>query len=380
MDREQHVIQDAAEHYAVYVMQREAEALGRAISSSSAERLGEFHAYLAAHSLAPRDFERGLFGQYKVNADLQLPRFVDRLAEHYADDALEFECVEKEARDRGDKADFVIHRSSTRTPVPVSLKNYIGSGGVTRPQVASGTFASFAAGFVFERVGVGRYADPREAGATFRGADATTREAVLEAMGRSDLIRPLRTLDALQADVRREFLSADCEFYDRERVRRAAARVAEAGIAATLDFFTRIGLDQVRERFLSRIGLDGREEALFFDEARYVDSITNPRYHELRERLNAPETRFEVHQHKQSVRFTFASGEGPLLVTDVPFTINTNGAWFRPKERFTGTMTYVDKGHPVELRWGQRRPYKSREIATSVNTYIDLQRVGIFGA
>lgn len=378
MEREQHIIQDAAEHYAVYVMQREAEDLGVATTPMSGELQQQFEQYLTDGGLSPQDFDRGKFRKYKANADHQLPAFVQRLSAHFPNTTLDFENVEKEYRNRGLKADFLLQVGGLGDPIAVSLKNYIGAGGILRPQVSSGTFASFAASFIFERVGVGAYADPRSPMGSFRGSDADTRDDVLRYLGRSNLIDPLRVLDQLQAEVREEFLGPDCEFYDAARVSRAARRVAAVAIDVVLELFERLGIDTVRAVLLARIGLDGKEEALFFDSDRYVDSITNRRYHDLRGVLNDSETEFVVAQHGQGIRFAFLRSGSPVLQTDVPFTINTNGAWYRPSQRYEGTQIYSDKGHEVELRWGQRRPYKSREIATSVNTYVDLARTGIF--
>lgn len=379
MEREQHIIQDAAELYAVFVMQRQSESLGRASAGTSHVLWSDFVDYLNAARLALDDFESGKYSAYKANADLHLPAFVDRLADHLPGSTLDFENVEKEFRNLGMKGDFVIAVGGKEQPIPVSLKNYTGSGGILRPQVASGTFASFAASFIFERVGVGTYADPRRDGAKFSGRDTATRTKVLNHLGLTQLVAPLAILDRLQADVQTEFLSDECEFYDQVRVRAAVERIAPEGIAAVLEVFDALSLSRVRDTFLARIGLDGKEEALFFDSERYVDSITNAKFHKLRARLNDQATEFQVLQHKQNLRFSFQADDLDVLVVDVPFTINTNGAWYRPKERFTGTQRYNDKGHWVELKWGQRRPYKSKEIATSVNTYVNLSGVGIFG-
>jgi hypothetical protein len=383
MEKDQHSVQDSAEAYAVYVLQQTAEKLGVASSSTSHTRWKEFATYLDSCGLSYRTFERGLYGKYKTNVDRQLPRFVERLAKHYHSSLFEFENVERDMRNAGRKADFLVHVSSLKRALPVSLKNYIGAGGITRPQVSSGTYASFAAGFVFTRIGPGMYEDPRPDAPkpAFRGSTVATRNAVLRYMGRADLIEPLAILDGLQAEMREDLLSPDCRMYDRDRVRATVERIAAPGIAAVLRVFDLVGLDQVRRKFLARIGMDGVEEALFFDSDRYVDSITNPAYHELRAVLNRRSTSFVVAKHGQGIRFQFVDDSGhTTLSTNVPFTINTNGAWHRPLERYAGRRVLIDKGHRVELRWGERRPYKSREIATSTNTYIDMSELGIFGS
>jgi hypothetical protein len=384
MERDHHLTQDAAEVYAVAVMQRVSENLGIAGTRTAGKRMEEFENYLKNCGLTRATFETGLYGRYKTNVDQQIPAFVRRLGEHFLGGTLDFRNDEAAMRVRGLKGDFLISVGTEPEEIAVSLKNYIGGGGITRPQVSSGTFLSFACGFVFDRVGVGQYADPHKEGRVFRGSDAISRNVVLSYQGRTQYIKPLDHLEQLQLVMRTELLGRDCEMYDRARVRSVVERIAQPGIDTVLHIFdllrqesAPLGEDIVRDKFLARIGLDGKEESLFFDAERYVDSITNPAYHDLRERVNDAE--FTVAQHRQSIRFSFSQGASLVLKADVPFTINTNGAWYRPKPKYSGVRIYNDKGHPVELRWGQRRPYKSMEIATSTNTYLDLAKVGIFG-
>jgi len=389
MERKQHLIQDTAEHYAVAVMQEEAHRLGiTGDKNGAALRRQDFVDYLRSVGLTRADFESGLYAKYKANVDQQVPAFVDRLSQHerFRGKTLDFHNDEAQFRIDGVKADFVITVNQGEELIPVSLKNYIGGGGITRPQVSSGTFLSFACGFVFDRVGVGTYADPRKVGAVFQGRDAVARNSVLlweeendpDLKNRAALIEPLAVLERLQSEMRGELLADDCKMYDAARVRAVVNRIAQPGIEAVLKIFDLIGHDEVRLAILARMGMDGKEDSLFFDSERYVDSITNRDYHMLLERLNDEKTEFTVAQHKQNIRFSFRRGSELVLKTDVPFTINTNGAWHRPKDRYSGTQRIIDKGVPVDLRWGERRPRKSMEIATSTNTYIDLAKVGIF--
>lgn len=397
MDNDQHYAQDSCELYAVYKMQEAAERLGRSDGVHSGERWEEFVAYLSDCGLTVDEFENGKFRKYRQNVDQQVPAWVERLGLHFGGSNFFFENVEKEMRDRGMKADLLVHLSGeAEGHIAVSIKNYIGAGGITRPQVSSGTFLSFATGFVFDRVGVGQYVDPRPEAdpPVFKGSTTVARDAVLDYMdehasefvairGTWRSIKPLlHHLERLQAEMREELLGPDCEMYDQARVRAVVERIAKPGIDTVLAIFEVLGEDVVRHKFLDRIGMDGdgKEEALFFDSERYVDSITNPAYHQLRELLNDAATDFSYVRHKQNIRFEFRSLSGKVLLkVDVPFTINTNGAWFRPRERFSGQQSYLDKGQTVSLKWGQRRPNKSKEIATSTNTYLDLGKTGIFG-
>jgi len=387
MERKQHLVQDTAEHFAVAVMQEEAERLGIAGTRTAAQRRQEFQSYLSEAGLTTADFESGLYVKYKTNVDLQIPAFVQRLADddRFRGHTLDFRNDEAAMRVKGLKGDFLITIDGGEE-IAVSLKNYIGGGGIRRPQVSSGTFLSFACGFVFDRVGVGQYADPRKLGAVFLGRDAVARNAVLqwedehqpELGNRAALIEPLAVLERLQLEMRTELLAEDCVMYDAGRVKAVVNRIAQPGIETVLQIFDLLGHDDVRHAVLARMGMDGKEESLFFDAERHVDSLTYPAYQQLLAHLNDVKTIFTVGRHKQGIRFSFHQGAEQVLKTDVPFTINTNGAWHRPSERYLGTRLIMDKGHPVDLTWGQRRPYKSMEIATSTNTYIDLAKVGIF--
>jgi len=285
----QHTVQDSCEAYAVYVMQKTAEDLGKATRKSSHQRWAEFVDYLAKSKLTLDDLETGEFAKYKRNVDLQVPLFVERLIDHFQGSTFVFENVEAAARNDGMKADVHVHVSGRGTPVPLSIKNYVGSGGITRPQVSSGTFLSFACGFVFDRIGVGKYEDTRPSAdrAFFMGSNGEDREAVLEYEGRPEFAKLLGHLVDLNDVMRNDLLGDDCVMYDQTRVRAAVERCADAGIATTLAIFDKLGSDRVREKFLARIGMDGKEEALFFDSGLYVDSITTPKYHQLREKLNS---------------------------------------------------------------------------------------------
>ncbi len=378
MDDDHHGIQDSNEAYTVYVAQFAAEELSVATARSSHKRYDEFVRYLLGCGLTLEEWEHGPYGKYKANVDSQVPKFVRRLSDFHKGSTFDFELREKEERIAGRKADMLVVVSGLSAPYRVSVKNYMGAGGITRPQVSSGTFLSFACAFVFDRVGVGCYTDPRTKGAYFRGSNNCEREAVLRHEGREQYIEPLMFLDQCQQEMRTELLASDCEMYDAQRVRAVVDRIAKPAMHAVLGMFDSLGTDMVRWKFLAKIGMDGKEESLFFDAGRCVDSITSPKYHDLRARLNAENTEFSVYQHKQNIRFEFAQGSDVLLKTDVPFTINTNGAWHRPTVRYEGLQTKVDIGHSLELLWGQRRPYKSKEIATSTNTYVNLSKTGIF--
>jgi len=376
MDREQHYTQDAAEHYAVYKMAKVAEGLGIASRPHSDDLWQGFLDYLAA---SPRNWSLGDFTkhypQYKENVDKQVPRFVAQLKAKFPGSLFEFAIDEATFRNLGLKADVTIRLSTENAPRHVSLKNYIGKRGIDRPQVSSGTFLSFAAGFVFERTGVGTYLDPRT-GRTFKGADQAARNSVLEQLGLRELVKPLQTLEDLNSYAREELLRL--QFYDERALGAVIEKIVPAAQGAILTVFGVLGLPSVRRKFLQRTGLDESEDVLFFDNRRLLDSLTNDKFNLFRRELSSPSTNFEVLPVGQGLSFQFTGAAGAnLLSVHVPLTINANGAWHRPRRRYEGTRVVDDKGKKVELAWGQLRPRKSRELATSTNTYVNLRRAGI---
>ncbi|OYX59398.1 MAG: hypothetical protein B7Y93_00100 [Micrococcales bacterium 32-70-13] len=378
MDRDQHITQDAAEFYAVYLMAKTAEEMGVAILPHSKELWQEFVDYLA---IAHRDWAISDFGSrypaYKANADAQVPAFVQRLAVAFPGSKFAFEVDEARLRNLGKKADFILTIDEPSRTYAVSLKNYVGPGGVKRPQVSSGTFLSFAAGFVFERNGVGTYVDPRTPDTSFKGSNTKDRDAVLAFEGRADLAPLLMKLVDLQQHVRSRLLTL--RYYDQAAVKGVVAEIVPQAQDTLLSVFDVLGHDVVRQKFLERANLDGGEDALYFDGLQFADSITNPRFRELYARINDPNTTFKVVKAGQSLRFSFEANGAVVVSADVPLTINTNGAWHRPKPPYQGKQLKVDKGVPVELEWGEIRPRKSKEIATSTNLYLDLAAAGVFG-
>lgn len=377
VDRSQHLVQDAAEHYAVYSLHLAAEKLGAALDSRSDRLWEQFAEQLERSEISLAEFTSGKYRKYKGNVDAQAPPFVARVVRHL-DARVGFELDEATQRNLGKKADFFLEHDGEGGRIPFSLKNYIGAGGIARPQVASGTFLSFANSFVFVRAGVGKYEDPRPGRATFMGSSREDREDVLEYLRLSALKRPLRKLEDINARIRSVFLGPDFEMFDQEAYKSIVSSIVPEAQEAVLQVFDIVGLNRVRDVVLGQIGMDGSEEAFFFDSKRSVDSLTSVKYRALRDALNSSSTTFEVRAHRQGIRLEFSRSDEVVLETTVPLTVNANGAWHRPSQRYSGTQVKLDKGLEVELRWGQRRPRKCREIATSTNTYVNLKSAGIF--
>ena len=63
----------------------------------------------------------------------------------------------------------------------------------------------------------------------------------------------------------------------------------------------------------------------------------------------------------------------------MPFTLNKNGAWWTRVKEFEGKKPYPGKNKDsgTMLSYGEWRPEKSQEMATSINTYVELKEAGI---
>jgi len=119
-------------------------------------------------------------------------------------------------------------------------------------------------------------------------------------------------------------------------------------------------------------GMEWGEELLLLGPKGYMCSYTNMKYRRLLQRINSPNCAMEYHKRKKSLLCCFKDDEGGILEIEVPFTLQANGAWHRPKGLYEG-FSYHSK-EEKNLKWGQRRPKKSKELATSINTYVNLKK------
>ena len=92
-----------------------------------------------------------------------------------------------------------------------------------------------------------------------------------------------------------------------------------------------------------------------------------------------PTCELDYFRHAKNIRFEFKSGSEIILEIDIPFTLNSNGCWYKGDNAgdvYEGKRFHKKEG--IELMWGERRPKKSKEISTSVNTYVDFKKAGLF--
>ena len=381
MDDVEHYIQDAFEIRAVGLLQALAEQRGVAISHDSAEKLAEFDEYLQAREATRSQLSRthgSFYDLYEASLHAHLPGFIDRLVAQMPGEAFDFLNVEAEARNAGRKEDFLIELRSG-DPIRVSLKNYRAS--AQRPQVCSGTYNSFIVNFLLESAGGPGMVFHPLTGEAFHGAKRVTRDDAVSALGLNEIVPLLAQLDALNDEIKETFVRGDeFAFYDDARFDAARKSCGNRGADLAESILKLMGDERVRTRTLTLAGLDDGDELLLMDPARCTDSLTSARFREIRLGANHPDASVRYERSGQSIKFTIVGPDGrDLLPVAVPFTINKNGAWHLPRSGpYEGTMLKRDKGHDLQLHYGERRPYKSKELATSVNTYVEFEVAGIF--
>jgi hypothetical protein len=370
----EHHIQDACEIYAVATLQQLAWEDGRGSRAAHAATLDEFHDYLSARNLSEAEVREGVYSGYMSSVDLHVPAFYNRLTRLHPSGGLKFDLIEVEARNAKRKADFAIVVAEERATYEVSLKNYRSS--ARRPQVCSGTFNSFILNMLFASPKVGTFTDAN--GEKFRGSNTARRDEAVDAVAGPHTVLELRALDELNASMRALFLGPEFEFLDPERFQAVARQVGSRGRDICLNLLWSFPNERVRQRVLTMAGLDGAEEALFFDPDIATDSITNKRFRHLLETVQDSSSTLAFEKEgAQSIRFAFRDHQGgEVLTVSVPFTINKNGAWISDTMYQDGPRYHAKEGRKLAYR--QRRPRKSREIATSVNTYVEFGKAGIF--
>jgi len=315
---------------------------------------------------------------YYKNCVKWTPRFVSELIDTFPNSTFNVFDVEKEYRDKNMKGDFAIDvttKEGISSIISFSLKNY--NGGVCRPQVCSGTYHSFIMNILFESDGVGMFLNPLD-GSRFRGS-GKKRDLIVEKNYGIDIVKILHKLDELRNSMKDDFLySPDLKFFDESKWKTACYDIGHTGSDIVLDFLENyVPKNLVRKRIMKMAGLDGAEELLAFDGKNYLNSLVNKKFKRMLEKI--PTCELEYFRHAKNIRFEFKSGNEIILEIDIPFTLNSNGCWYKGDNAgdvYEGKRFHKKEG--IELMWGERRPKKSKEISTSVNTYVDFKKAGLF--
>lgn len=371
MKAKDHYIQDSLECYCVFRMTQICEEFGKSLSNDSLEKLASYNEYCEKRKVDPSKDAKEYWEMYQTH----IPDFIMGLFNKYPDCKFDFVDVEKVFRNDKKKGDFliIIEGDGIKEEKSVSLKAY--KGGFDRVQACSGTFNSFINNFIFTADGVGMFRT--EDGTRFQGANRKKRNENLEKIGYSSAIPTFTELDGITDAIKEKYVTGEgAEFWQdvENDWKEDCGKFGNLAIDLTLkiidDNFTQ---DQIKNRILRMSGFDGDEDLLFIDTKKMVNSITCDKFGILTKKLRDDETRINYYKNKKSIIFDFVDKEqNVLLNVEIPFTLNKNGAWFtdNPEGEF-------HKGEGKFLKYGQRRPKKSQQLSTSINTYVNIKSSGI---
>jgi hypothetical protein len=373
MERELHLVQDALESYCVFKLTELSEKDNLSISNDSVEKYTQYKQYCDERDIDPSVDRSGKVYYNMYNK--HLPVFWNRIKETYPNCTFDFIDVEKDFRNQNKKGDFVmIIRGDNQKEISVSLKAYKGS--ISSIQVCSGTFNSFITNFLFDKDGVGMFKS--KDGIRFKGSKKEDRDREIKKLGYDSMLPTLHKIDEINPKVKEYFVyGKKAEWYQniKEEWEEGHYKYGYKAIDLTLKILRENFSDkEVKSRIVDMIGFDGEEELLLLGKTKMVDSITNEKLKVLIDKVRSENTIIRYYKHGKNINFDFVNGNEEVILTiGIPFCLDKNGGWFLPKDK-KGTFY---KKENMFLEYGQRRPKKSKEINTSINTYVYLGRTGI---
>jgi hypothetical protein len=365
-----HFIQDAAEAYIVYLLQAYAVENKVAISDDVAEKHNTFIEYCEDRDILD-EFNKSI---YKKNIDVVIDKFILDLLSKYPNRKFDFVDVEREFRDKKLKGDFII-RFEDGSFISFSLKNY--KKGFNRIQLCSGTWHSFLNNFLFESAGVGTFFDPFTQ-EVFQGCNREYRDSLIEKLGYDALKEVYTFFDTINDTIKKFYTYGEQARYWKNVSAQWKGDCAAYGLKAAekiISALDSIPKDMVKNRIIKMAGLNYDEEILLVGNGKYLCSLFNQKYAQILDRVNSVESVVEYTTNGKGLLFTLCDSVGVIVNIEVPFTLQKNGAWHLPKTKYVGTQYHNKEG--VALIHGERRPKKSKEISTSINTFLNLKKSGV---
>jgi hypothetical protein len=365
-----HFIQDAAEAYIVYLLQAHAVKNKVAITDDVAVKYNTFIEYCEDRDVLD-EFNKSI---YKKNIDVVIDKFFLDLLAKYPNRKFDFVDVEREFRDKKLKGDFII-RFENGLSISFSLKNY--KKGFNRIQLCSGTWHSFLNNFLFESAGVGTFFDPFTQ-EVFQGCNREYRDSLVEKLGYDALKEVYTFFDTINDTIKKFYTYGEQARYWKNVSAQWKGDCAAYGLKAAekiISALDSIPKNMVKNRIIKMAGLNYDEEILLVGNGKYLCSLFNQKYAQILERVNSTESVVEYATNGKGLLFTLCDSVGVIVNIEVPFTLQKNGAWHLPKTKYVGTQYHNKEG--VALVYGERRPKKSKEISTSINTFLNLKKLGV---
>ena len=372
MDDMAHFLQDAAECYWALIVQKGFEERGLAHLGSIEEKETEFCDYCSERKIE----EKFDGSDYKVNMDHALIGFIDGLVEAFPGKKMDITNVEAEYRNMSMKGDFIITFDGETEEISFSLKNY--RGGYDSIQLCSGTWHSMINNNALSKApGPGMYYDV-ETGLKFKAQKKSLkqRDENYQKLGLGEVIPILHEIDLIQEELRGKYITPEeMRIFD-DRVKsewkKDCSELGNKGIELVIRAFDKIPKEKIHKNFMQQTDLCHKEELLLIGpNGDMMCSLFNEPYKKLLSRANDDSCVLSYFKYAKNLRMKLSDSEGDILHIDVPFTLQKNGSWYIPKDRYEGEIFHMKE--QKHLVYGERRPKKSKEISTSTNMWFRIK-------
>lgn len=369
-----HWHQDGGEKYIVFKLQELAVKNDTSLTNSVEYKKLDFGNHCKGFGIT-ESFKKSI---YCTNVDEWIESVYNDYVSLYPNEKFDFVNVEKEYRDRGLKGDFILQFKDRE--VSQGLKNQKDH---TRAQMCSGTWNSLLNNFLFDNAGGGMFYVPKNKQKKWKGSIIKKRDKFVEELGYGELLSIYHRMDDINAKMKQFYVySEEARFYynikqQLDDDRKKYGKEISSLMVEALDI---IGKDKVTARVKKMTGLDAAEELLILSPIGYLLSLTNPNYMNMLKRVNSEDAKLSYEVNGQSIKFTFSDSQGDIISWNIPFTFNINGCWWgnqKGVEPWEGQRKYQGKGKDsgTPLYYQERRPQKSKEFATSINTHIDFKPI-----
>ena len=396
--REDHYIQDATEQDLVYRIQKRLVDDNLAVTNDWEKKKKEFDKRLVKGKIVKKYPKSDQAECIDRSFDL----IYQQLKNYRPNIKFDAVWIGKDGRNESKKGDFIIVYEDGKE-ISYSLKVYVK--GYASIQVRSGTYNSWILSIILKEYAlpsVGMYSNPipedewkeltkgmkysiRKYKSKFDGGKSLAiRDIVLKYLGLNSAIDLLHALDKVKEDSIARFRDdLHMRNYFNDGVDEAwedQCKVAGNVGAPLIYNYLKNENVEIKDWLLKQIGFSGGEELLALSPNNYLLSTNNEQYKKAVARALSEESFVDYGIRGKGIGFTFKDNQGDIISINVPFTLNKNGAWWTRVPEFEGKKPYPgkkkDKG--TMLSYGEWRPQKSQEMATSINTYVELKAAGIY--
>jgi hypothetical protein len=147
-------------------------------------------------------------------------------------------------------------------------------------------------------------------------------------------------------------------------------RLPHAAIDLACNILNSIHQDIIKNRVIEMTGLDFEEDLLLLDKKGFLCSLFEKKLQIMARRITSSDCKLKLKKVAKNLHIVLADKHGEIIPIQIPFTLQKNGAWYLPKDPYKGERYHGKE--KASLSYGQRRPKKSKEMSTSINTYLPL--------